>query len=408
MIPRQLQLALLRGQYMQADASYRFAPLDVPALRKLQSCWHTIRERLAGRDVLRYDIFDGHHFSYRKFEGLLQERGLEDDWPTTPNSNARRMDEETWEEMWALDPEIERVYRVYATIKMPQLNIACDADGRNRVLLGAFGAITSRNTPSGGERGAYIFSLPKWTRFLIKPPDGWALAYIDWSCQEYGIAAILSGDENMIRSYEAGDPYLRFAMLACAIPPCGTKEMYPTERKVYKQATLAIGYGQGVPAFARKTGVGMATAEQMFADYRRVYSRYCAWRDQQVDTLTLRSRLETRLGWPLHQGPRVKPTTPLNFTAQATGAEMLRLAVMGMMERGVEVCCPVHDALLIQAPAGKIEHAVAEARAAMGEASALLLDGYTLRTDDHRYLDRFEDKDGNDMWEKISAIAAFL
>lgn len=81
-----------------------------------------------------------------------------------------------------------------------------------------------------------------------------------------------------------------------------------------------------------------------------VYSRYCQWREQQVDKYSIHSRLETKLGWTLHRGQRVKPNTLLNFTAQATGAEMLRLAVMQMMERGVEVCCPVHDAVLIQAP----------------------------------------------------------
>lgn len=135
MMPRQLQLALLRGRYMQADASYRFAPLDVSTLRHLQGCWTTLREHLAGPDILNYDIFDGHHFSHRKFEIFLQQRGLQHDWPRTPKSDARCLDEETWENMWALDPEIESVYRLYTTIRMPRLNIACDADGRNRVLL---------------------------------------------------------------------------------------------------------------------------------------------------------------------------------------------------------------------------------------------------------------------------------
>src|ERR1019366_8166862 len=98
------------------------------------------------------------------------------------------------------------------TMTMPQLNIACDPDGRNRVMLGAFGAITSRNTPGHLDRGTYIFSPAKWARFLIKPPKGMAVAYIDWACQEYGIGAVLSGDRNMLQSYEAGDPYNNFAI----------------------------------------------------------------------------------------------------------------------------------------------------------------------------------------------------
>jgi hypothetical protein len=43
---------------------------------------------------------------------------------------------------------------------------------------------------------------------------------------------------------------------------------------------------------------------------------------------------------------------------------------MQMTERSVEVCCPIHDAVLIQAPIPSIESAVSEARAAMNLASA--------------------------------------
>jgi len=212
----------------------------------------------------------------------------------------------------------------------------------------------------------------------------------------------------MLKSYEAGDPYIQFAILAGAAHSGATKDSHPTERKLYKQATLAIGYGQQVPGFTRSTGVTTALAEQLFADYRRVYRRYCEWRDRQVDSFALRSHLETKLGWTLHRGPRVKPNTVMNFTAQATGAEMLRLAIMQMTDRGVEVCCPVHDAVLIQAPVAQIDNAVVEARAAMDQASALLLNGYVLRTSADIFHDRFEDEDGKPMWGRVSAIAKKL
>ena len=52
-----------------------------------------------------------------------------------------------------------------------------------------------------------------WIRGFIKPPPGHAIAYIDWSSQEVGIAAALSGDENMMADYAAGDPYIELAGL---------------------------------------------------------------------------------------------------------------------------------------------------------------------------------------------------
>jgi len=45
-------------------------------------------------------------------------------------------------------------------------------------------------------------------RGLIKPPEGWGICYVDWSQQEFGIAAVLSGDEVMQAAYRSGDPYL--------------------------------------------------------------------------------------------------------------------------------------------------------------------------------------------------------
>lgn len=43
---------------------------------------------------------------------------------------------------------------------------------------------------------------------------------------------------------------------------------------------------------------------------------------------------------------------------QANGAEMMRIAVINAVEAGIEVCMPVHDALLIHAP---LEHIDAHA-----------------------------------------------
>ena len=55
----------------------------------------------------------------------------------------------------------------------------------------------------------------------------------------------------------------------------------------------------------------------------------------------------------------INPRTLFNFPMQANGAEMLRLACSLATEHGVEVCAPVHDAMLIHAPTDKLAHAVA-------------------------------------------------
>ena len=62
-------------------------------------------------------------------------------------------------------------------------------------------------------------------------------------------------------------------------------------------------------------------------------------------------------------------------------AELLRLACCLATERGVEVCAPVHDALLIEAPLAELPEQVRRTQATMEEASVVVLDGFRLRSD---------------------------
>jgi hypothetical protein len=408
-----LARAILHGEYMKActDMERIGVPLDIDTLRFLQDNWDPIRLRLAGDSLAEYNIFDGLKFSHQKFEMFLEAEGLEKAWPRTDKSKSRQLNKETWEGMVTLTPELEYLWQLYKTVTMPQLNIACDMDGRNRVLLGAFGTTTSRNNPRGdAERGTFIFAPAKWVRFLIKAPKDMALAYLDWSNQEFGIGAILSGDKNMLRSYEAGDPYMELAIQCGAAPAGATKKTHRPIRDLYKGATLGIGYGQTEWGFSKKTKVGAATARQVFAGYKQRYSKYIAWRENQIDDYDIGSKISTRLGWTLHRGDRVKPNTVLNFGAQANAAEMLRLAIIEMCRRGVDVCCPVHDAVLIQAPITEIESAATEAQLCMNDASAAILAGFILRVDRdiYRFPERFHDEKGEATWRTISEIVEEL
>ena len=93
---------------------------------------------------------------------------------------------------------------------------------------------------------------------------------------------------------------------------------------------------------------------------------------------------------------------------QANGAEMLRLACCLATERGIEVCAPVHDAVLICAPLDRLDDDIAGMRAAMAEASRIVLKGFELRTDVHviRYPDRYMDERGRVMWDRVMQLIA--
>ena len=85
---------------------------------------------------------------------------------------------------------------------------------------------------------------------------------------------------------------------------------------------------------------------------------------------------------------------------------MMRLAATLMTERGVSICCPVHDAFLVEGLADEMEAVVAETRQSMSDASAVVLDGFRLRTEVETVSspDRYSDERGESMFEWMSQI----
>jgi hypothetical protein len=95
-----------------------------------------------------------------------------------------------------------------------------------------------------------------------------------------------------------------------------------------------------------------------------------------------------------------------NFPMQANGAEMLRLACSIATERGIEVCAPIHDAVLIAAPLHRLDQDVAAMREAMREASSVVLAGFELGSDVKTvcYPERYGDERGAEMWARVMRL----
>ena len=96
----------------------------------------------------------------------------------------------------------------------------------------------------------------------------------------------------------------------------------------------------------------------------------------------------------------------MNFPMQANGADMLRLACCLLTERGIRVCCPVHDAVLVEGLIERIDAIVAETQSIMREASEVILSGFALRSDASvvRFPDRYMDGRGKKMWATVTGI----
>jgi DNA polymerase-1 len=221
-----------------------------------------------------------------------------------------------------------------------------------------------------------------------------------------GIAAALSRDDALLEAYRSGDVYLGFAKQAGLAPPEATKASHGEVRERCKAVVLGTLYGMGPETLARRVGRPPCEARELLALHRVTYPRFWRWSEAAVASFELTRRIETVLGWPLHAAPEWNPRSVMNFPMQANGAEMLRLACCLATERGLAVCAPVHDAILVEAPLAEIDEHVAALQACMREASRVVLGGLELGSDAKvvRWPERYADKRGEVMWATVTRL----
>jgi hypothetical protein len=124
-------------------------------------------------------------------------------------------------------------------------------------------------------------------------------------------------------------------------------------------------------------------ARLLLQRHREIYPVFWRWSDNAVNHAVLHRRQWTVFGWIRWVSSNAfNPRSLRNFHAQAHGAEILRLACCLGIENGIEICAPVHDAVLICAPSERLAHDVERMRTFMAEASRIVLGGFTLRTSD--------------------------
>jgi len=220
-------------------------------------------ERKYGYGVYALDSKGNAHWRVKAFEELVCGLGLDKVWPRTPKGKFVTSDQDdggaedrVFKTMAQRCPYLEPLRVTRKTITtLRELDLPVGVDGRCRCYSRPWASLTGRNQPKIKEGN--IYGLPKWTRRLIKPDPGQALAYVDLRACEYGIQAALSRDLRMMESYKSEvDVYLRLAELAGAVPVGATK------------------------LFAKNTGCTLQEAKAVHKNMERVYARYFAWRER--------------------------------------------------------------------------------------------------------------------------------
>jgi hypothetical protein len=246
-----LPRALLRGRYMAAVSAmeHEGIPIDIENFSRITWYWSNIKDRLIAAIDDSYHVYEGRTFKVDRFYDWLARMGIP--WPRHPSGQLDLTDE-TFRTMAKAYPAVSPLRELRSSLSSLHLgDLAVGKDGRNRCLLSPFQSRTSRNQPSNTE---YIFGPSVWIRGLIKPPEGFTIAYVDWKQQEFGIAAALSGDQAMQAAYRSGDPYLTFAKQAGAAPVDATEKTHPDVRELFKACVLGIPYGMGWYTLATRIG----------------------------------------------------------------------------------------------------------------------------------------------------------
>jgi DNA polymerase-1 len=405
---KRLGWALLRGRYMAAVARMECygVPIDMQQFQALRDNWDLLPGPLILAVDRKFGVFEGQTFRTDLFEAYLAKNHIS--WPRL-ESGKLALNDGVFRQQVKAHPELAPLRELRHALSELRLNkLAVGSDGRNRTLLSPFRSKTGRNQPSNSK---FIFGPSVWLRGLIKPVDGRAIAYLDWKSQEIAIAAALSGDDAMWVAYATGDPYLAFAIQAGLAPSDAKKSTHKAIRDRCKAIVLGVQYGMAAESMALNAGIHVVDARELLLKHKNTYWRFWKWAEQNVNAALMGGTLYTRFGWPIRLGfgAEANSRSLLNWPMQAGGAEMMRLACCEATEAGLIVCAPIHDALLLEAPAEEIDVQIHRLSKIMQHASELVLgEGRICGVDVNKviYPDRYSDERGGVMWGRVMDILA--
>jgi DNA polymerase I len=421
--------AIFRAHFMRAVAKIQRAGIPTDAgsygllLQHRDALKLQLVSQLAGTPM---DVYEGSTLKYDRLEVLVHSLGLEAAWPKPKRKRSKKQAEstnvrsrkvystevESFDAMAALRPELAPLAEVVKRMRdLKTFDLAIGDDGRSRYPLFAFNTATGRCAPPSKR---FLFQQSAWTRGFIAPPPGWAISYLDYSAAEILIAAVLSGDQNLLGDYLSGDPYTNCAVRMGLALAGSTKETIGRLRDVMKIWLLSTLYGASPKSLQDKLANStLHQAEEFVRQNRASYAHYWQWSDRWAQIFMYETGVEsTVFGWQHHRDASERTDDYLfsearnrsqNFPMQATCAEILRWACVLATDNGITIHAPVHDAVLIGVPDKEIEEVVTRMREYMISASNLVL-GVEMRVPVPaiiRFPDRIRDPRGAKVWDEM-------
>jgi len=342
-----IQQALFAGAAKAATAKVEFdgIPVNTELLATIQENFPTIKEKMIAELNAELDVFENGVMKNEKFYELVKRNDLLSVWPVTKTGKLKT-DEATLE-MFRSCADIEKYYLADQFISSQKLKgYVVGPDGRARTDYRMYGLKTGRTNPSTSR---HPFNAPKCMRNLVKADADKICVNFDYRSQEIFIAAYLSGDPQLIAAVEAGDPYIYTARLVKAVPQGATKGSHPVIRDNYKTTLLACLYRQGPKNMSKRMGINIDYGTDYQVKIKNTYQEYFKFIKKLVDRTLIKGHCSTKYGFRyyLKPGADYNPRTFYNFPIQAHGSEMLRHALIQLVDVGIEVNALIHDGIVV-------------------------------------------------------------
>jgi DNA polymerase-1 len=236
------------------------------------------------------------------------------------------------------------------------------SDNCVRPYYGIFGTQTGRNA---AKAKTFPLAMSSWLRVLVQPNHGESIIGCDFSQQEVYVAAILSGDENLLDAYRSGDVYLAFAKQAGMVPQNATKSSHKFERMLCKSTVLGLQFGMGHKKLKTKLkldsgqDVSDEKTQELIDAHKTTFHQYWKWVKEITNEYKEGTPLITNDGWVLFNDNPVI-TSVRNFPVQANSASITRVAIVRCWEMGLQVMCGLHDAIYVISKEPEIDSIVLE------------------------------------------------
>jgi len=263
--------------------------------------------------------------------------------------------------------EIAKLKSTY-TDKLPRMVNA--VTGRVHTNYGQATAVTGRLSSNDPNLQNIPVRTPEGRRIreAFMAPPGAVIVSADYSQVELRIMAHISGDENLLRAFEAGEDVHRAT--AAEVFGRSIGEVTAEERRYAKAINFGLMYGMSAFGLAQQLGLERATAQAYIASYFIRYPGVKRYMDEVRAQARDRGYVETIFGRRLWL-PEIRSSnaarrgnaerSAINAPMQGTAADLIKLAmiaVQGWLDHDrlkAKLIMQVHDELVLEVPQDEVE-----------------------------------------------------